>query len=320
MKRLIALAFAALIASTLGAFAQNGYPNKNVTILVPFAPGGIVDIAARIVGERLSEMWGQQVIVENRTGGSGFIAATAAARSAPDGYTLLAAEAGVSVINELIFAKTPYSMAKDFVPITLISNTPIVVAANARSGFASMKDFLDKAKKERVNYASPANGTLNHLTGEWMALEAGLKLHHIGYRGGAPAARALASGEVPIGVLAYSSVRPYVESGNIKILAVTDSQRVAIAPDLPTLQESGVPNVASTQWCGIFAPTGTPAKIVKKIHDDIAEALKKPEVQKKFAVGGASVTPSTSEQFAQLLQQQRKEFSRIVKSAGISAK
>ena len=319
MKRLILAAVAALVASGTGVAAQSRYPDKDVTILVPFAPGGIVDIAARIVGDQLSQMWGHQVIVQNRTGGSGFIAATAAARAAPDGYTLFAAEAGVSIINELIFSSTPYAMSKDFVPITLMSSTPLVVAVNTNSGIGSISDFLAKAKTQQFNYASPANGTLNHLTGEWMGLEAGLKLRHIGYRGGAPAATALAGGEVPAGVLAYSSVRPYVEAGNIKVLAVTDSKRMEADPAVPTLQESGVPNVATTQWAGLFAPTGTPEAIIQKIQQDVATVLAKPEVKAKFAVGGAAVIPGTSKDFAERLAKEKEQFSRIVKKAEIKA-
>ncbi|MGF7159357.1 tripartite-type tricarboxylate transporter receptor subunit TctC [Rhodoligotrophos appendicifer] len=319
MRKLAALAFVALLATVSGSSAQQAYPDKNVTILVPFAPGGIVDIAARIVGEGLAQLWGKQVIVENRSGGSGFIAATAAARAAPDGYTLLAAEAGVSVINQLIFASTPYDMAKDFIPITLMSDTPIVVAVNTKSGINSMADLIAKAKTEQLNYASPANGTLNHLTGEWIALEADLKLRHIGYRGGAPAATALAGGEVPIGILAYSSIRPYVEAGNVKLLAVTGAERVEAAKDLPTLAESGVPNVATTQWAGLFAPAGTPDAIVQKIQADIATVLAKPEIQKQFAAGGASVIQGSSAEFAKRLENERKQFGEIVTKAKITA-
>lgn len=318
MKRVIALAAAAMLAST-AAMAQEDYPNKSVTVLVPFSPGGIVDIAARTVGDALSQMWGQQVIVENRTGGSGFIAATAARQAEPDGYTLFAAEAGVSIINELIFDQTPYKMEEDFVPISLISDTPLVVAVNTGSGIESMDDLLAKAKEEQMNFASPANGTLNHLTGEWMGLEAGLQLRHIGYRGGAPAATALAGGEVQMGVLAYSSILPYVDSGDVKMLAVTAGERVDADPELPTLQESGVPEVATTQWAGIFAPAGTPEEIVQKIQEDIATVLAEPEVQEKFANGGASVLPSTSQEFADRLAKEREQFGRIVEEAEISA-
>lgn len=319
MKRLISMAAAALIASAAGASAQSNYPNKDVTILVPFAPGGVVDIASRIVADGLSQKWGQQVLVENRSGGSGFIAATAAARANADGYTLFAAEAGVSIINHLIFDETPYDTKKDFIPITLISNTPIVVAVNTKSGIDTMDDLLANAKEEQINYASPANGTLNHLTGEWMGLEAGLKLRHIGYRGGAPAATALAGGEVPVGVLAYSSVRPYVEAGNIKILAVTDGNRVEADLDLPTLQESGVANVATTQWVGLYAPAGTPEDIVQKIQQDVAEILATPEAKEKFAAAGASPIPSTSQEFSDRLDMEREQFGKVVKDASIKA-
>lgn len=315
-----------LIAATIGvlmmagaASAAEDYPNRSITILVPFSPGGITDIAARILGEELAKRWDQQVIVENRTGGSGFIAAQAAAQADADGYTLLAAEAGVSIINELMFDEVPYNMEKDFIPIGTISDTPIVLAAHVDTPADTVEEFIAMAKEREVNYASPANGTLNHLTGEWMAVSADLNLRHIGYRGGAPAGTALASGEVPFGVLAYSSVLPYVQSGDIKFIAVTSAERVDADPDLPTLQEGGIPDVDSTQWSGIFAPAGTPEEIVEKLSTEIVALLNDPAVQARFEAVGAQAMPQSREEFAAQLERQREEFGKIVEAADISS-
>ncbi|MBB6309648.1 Bug family tripartite tricarboxylate transporter substrate binding protein [Xanthobacter tagetidis] len=316
MKRQIAAALAATVLFA-GAASAEDYPTRAVTILVPFAPGGIVDIAARVVGERLQQKWGQPVVIENRAGASGMIAAQAAAKAKPDGYTLLGAEAGVSIINELIFKTANYSMEKDFTPILTITDTPIVLVANANAGIGSMKEFLAKAKTTELDYASPATGTLNHLTGEWIAIESGAKIRHIGYKGGAPAATAVAGGEVPLAVLAYSSAKPFVDSGRVKMLAVTDGKRVAVAPDLPTLQESGVPNVSTTQWAGLFAPAGTPQPIIDKIQKDIVEVLALPEVKERLGAVGAAPQPSTSAEFAARLKKEREQFKKIVSEAKV---
>lgn len=317
MKHLIALAVGVLMATTSAVMAQDDYPNKPITILVPFSPGGIVDIAARTIGEGLTEKWGQPVIVENRTGGSGFIAAQAAATADADGYTLLAAESLVGVINELIFKTTPYKVADDFIPISTLTATPIVVAASTESGLETIGDLLERGKTEEMNYSSPVTGSLNHMIGEWIALDAGLKLNHTGYRGGAPAAAAVASNEVPFGILAYSSSLPYVEAGNARLLAVAEGKRMEIEPDLPTLMESGLTDLDATQWTGLFAPADTPEEIVTKLHDAVVEILGTDEAKEKLAANGASPYPSSSQEFAESLKAQRARYSRIIEEAGI---
>lgn len=317
MKRLIAAALAATFLFS-GAASAEDYPTRAVTIVVPFAPGGILDIAARVVGERLQQKWGQPVVIENRAGASGMIGAQAAAKAKPDGYTLFMAETGVAIINGLIFKTVSYDMEKDFTPIMTLTDTPIVVAVNAQAGINSMKELLEKAKKSEVDFASPAAGTLNHLTGEWIALETGTKLRHIGYKGGAPAATAVAGGEVPVAVLAYSSAKPFVDGGRVKLVAVTDAKRVAADPNLPTLQESGVPNVASTQWAGLFAPAGTPQPIIDKIQKDVTAILGMPEVKEKLAAVGAAPIPSTPAAFAARIKTERAQLEKIVKAAKIA--
>lgn len=316
MKRILATICLAVLATT-PAVGQTRFPERPVTIIVPFSPGGITDTAARVAGEGLSALWGQQVVVVNQTGGSGFIAAQAAKQAAPDGYTLLASEAGVAIINHLIFKETPYDMETDFIPISTISDAPIAVAAHVDSGIETMADLLQRAKDETVNYSSPADGTLNHLTGEWLAAEAGIKLRHIGYRGGGPAAVALASNEVPVGVLSLSSLRPYVEQGKVRILAIAEADRVAAAPDIPTLQESGVPNVDTTQWTGLFAPAGTPPEIVAQIASDLATVLSDGPSAQRLMDGGSTAKPVSPETFASDLAAERKVLADIVAKSGI---
>jgi tripartite-type tricarboxylate transporter receptor subunit TctC len=318
MKRTL-LATAAIAMMATGAAQAQDWPNRPVTIIAPFAPGGIIDIASRIVGEALTERWGVPVVVENRAGGSGFIGAQAASQADADGYTLFAAEAGVSIINALIFESVPYNMAEDFIPITTMSNTPIVLAAHVSAGVTTVEEFIAMTRADMENYASPGNGTLNHITGEWIALEGQLTLEHIGYRGGGPAGTALASGEVPFGVLAYSSVLPYVQTGDVVIIATTSADRIAADPSLPTLQEGGIPNVDTTQWSALYAVAGTPEAIVARVHADVLAVLADPAVQARFEAVGANVIPQSREDFAAMLETQREAFARIVEAAGVTA-
>lgn len=320
MKKLLGIALAAMVGWAAPASAQTKYPERPVTFLVPYAPGGILDIAARTIGEELTKLWGQQVIVVNQPGSSGYIGTQKVAQSAPDGYTLVVVETGVSIINELISDKVPYNMKNDFVPVGTLSNAPIVLAASIESGYNSVGDVVAKAKEETLVYASPATGTLNHLTVEWMGLDAGLKLRHVGYRGGSPAAIAVASNEVPVGILALSSIRPYVEQGKAKLLAVTEAERIEMEPDLPTLKESGFGEIATTQWTGLFAPAGTPEEIVTKISTDVQAVLAMPEVRERLAVGGALPMPGTSQEFSTMLDNLRETLGRVVSSVEIEKK
>src|SRR6266487_839841 len=202
------------------AQAQN-YPTKPIHILVPYAPGGITDIASRILGAKLTEAWGQQVVVENRPGGNGFIAMTAAAKGAPDGYTLVMATIGEAAIAPVLFKDAPYNIERDFAPISLISDAAVVLAANAATPFNSVADVIAAAKAQpgRVSVGSPGNGTINQIVLEWLALNTGTRFQHIPYKGGAPVATALAAGEIPLAVTSSSSVAPHLKSGRVRVLA-----------------------------------------------------------------------------------------------------
>jgi tripartite-type tricarboxylate transporter receptor subunit TctC len=302
------------------AFAQD-WPSQTVTIIVPYAPGGIADIAARTVAEAMSQEWGQEVIVDNRTGGAGFIAATAVAQAEPDGHTLFVADMGVNVINPSLFDEVPYDPATDFIPITMISDTPLVLAANAQTPFQTVGDYVEAARATPgdLSFGSAGIGSLNHIVPEWINYEMGLQTVHIPYRGGAPAATAVASGEVEVGVLALSSVGPFVDSGDIRILGVAREERVASHPDVPTLIESGVPNVAAGQWAGLFAPAGTPEEVIEKIHTDVVAFLNSDAAEETFGARGAIVSPMDREDFATMLDTLRGQFATIIEAAGITA-
>jgi tripartite-type tricarboxylate transporter receptor subunit TctC len=263
---LIPLAVSAVLLAQ-DAAAQT-YPSKPIHVLVPYAPGGPADIAARVVGAKLTEAWGQQVVVENKPGGNGFIGMTAAAKGAPDGYTLVLATIGEAAVSPVLFKDVPYSIDNDFVPVSLISDATIVLATHGEGPFKSVADVLAAAKAQpgRISVGSPGNGTVNQIVLEWMALNTGTQFQHIPYKGGAPAAASLAGGDIPLGVLASSSAAPHVKSGRARVLAVTMAKRSKFNPEWPTLQEAGVKEVDASNWTALFAPKGTPQPIIDKLN------------------------------------------------------
>ena len=262
MRRLWAYLLAAIAAAAAidGAQAQT-YPIRPIHLIAPYAPGGIADIAARLIGQKLTEALGQQVVVENRPGANGFLGVTAVTRAAPDGYTLLVATTGDVTINPALFKNIPYDVQRDLVPITMLSDTPTVLAANAASPYHTVADVLKaaKAKPGEIGIATPGIGSINQLAFEWMGLGTGTKYLHVPYKGGAPAATSLAGGDIPLGVLAISSVTPFLQNNRIRVVAVTTAKRSTFDPEWPTLQESGVPDVNVSNWTCLMAPAGTPA-------------------------------------------------------------
>ncbi|MFN3209009.1 Bug family tripartite tricarboxylate transporter substrate binding protein [Roseovarius sp.] len=319
MKKLLGAALAAMIAT--GAAAQEDYPNRAITILVPFAPGGVVDLASRTIGEGLSRRLGQEVIVENRAGGSGFIAASAAAQAEPDGYTLFMGEAGTLTINPSLFEETPYDAEADFTTVSTITDTPLILVANKNASFKTFEEFLEAARAEpgSITYSSAGIGTLNHLAPEWMSLEGDIQIQHIPYKGGRPAATAVASGEVDVSVVSYSSTKPFIDSGDVIVLATTSAKRIDPSPETPTMQEGGVPNVDTSQWTGLMAPAGTPDAVLDKLNATIAEILAEPDVAKTLTDAGAAPYPSSREDFDAMLDRLRGQFKTIIETAGITA-
>jgi tripartite-type tricarboxylate transporter receptor subunit TctC len=314
----IASVIAFVVFCAAPAQAQN-YPGKPIHILVPYAPGGITDIASRIVGAKLTEAWGQQVVVENRPGGNGFIAMTAGAKAAPDGYTLVMVTVGDVAINPAMFKEMPYDVERDLAPIAMVSDAPMVLAAHADAPFKSVAEVIAAAKAQpgRISVATPGNGSVNQIVLEWMALNTGTRFQHIPYKGGAPAAAALAAGDIPLGVLASSSVAPHVKSGRVRVLAVTMGKRSTLNPEWPTLQQEGVKEVDASNWTALFAPKATPQPVIDKLNTEVVKILKMPDVKERFAGGGVDTIPSSAAELDARVKQEAERFRAIVQKANI---
>jgi tripartite-type tricarboxylate transporter receptor subunit TctC len=321
MNRTWALLLAALAvaAGTLDAQAQT-WPTRTIRLIAPYAPGGIADIAARLVGQKLSEALGQSVITENRPGANGFLGVGAVAKAEPDGYTLLVATTGDLAISPVVFKKVPYDVGKDLVPITMLSDTPTVLATPGGSPFKTVADVL-KAAREKPNdplaMATPGIGSINQLAFEWMGLGTGVKFLHVPYKGGAPASTALAAGDVPLGVLAISSVNPFLQNGKIRVLAVTTAKRSSFNPQWPTLQESGVPEVDVSNWTCLMAPAGTPQAVIDRIRTEVVRILDMPDIKERFAAGGAVTIPTTAAELDARIKRETVAFKTVVEKANI---
>lgn len=325
MRVLFGFVCAALLTlATPAAKAQSPadtYPNKPIRIVVPFAPGGIVDTSARVIGQELSKRWGQQVVVENRPGGNGFIGVMAAVKSPADGYTLLMAHTGEFAVNPAVFPNVPYDFDRDVAPITMITEAPMVIVVNAAQPMKTMKELLAvaKAKPGTVGMSTPGNGSINHLVLEWMNLAAKVKFLHVPYKGGSPAITATAGGEVPSGQAALGSAMPHIKSGRVRVLAVTTANRSFVDKSWPTLIESGVPGVSSSIWAGLFAPKGVPQPIIEKLHAEIAKILEMPAVKERFAAGGGVTGGMRPEAFGDAIRKEAAGLKKIVTAAGVKA-
>ena len=321
--RSILAAVVATLAVAMGLNAEPAgaqpFPSKPIHILIPYAPGGIADIAARIVGAKLTEAWGQPVVVENRPGGNGFIAISAAAKATPDGYTLVMATAGDLTLSPALFKDMPYNVQSDFAFISLVSDAPLVLAANTQSPFKSVADVIAGAKAQpgRISIASPGNGSNNQLVIEWMGLNTGTRFQHIPYKGGAPAAAALAGNDIPLAVLASSSVAPHVKSGRAVVLAITAARRSKLNPEWPTLQEQGVKDVDASNWTALLAPKGTPQPIIEKFHTEIVKILAMPDIKDRFAAGGVETIGSSPAELEARVKDEGARFQQVVQKANM---
>jgi tripartite-type tricarboxylate transporter receptor subunit TctC len=324
-RRNVLLAGGALLAQSFiaaGAHAQaQDYPTRPIRVLVPFAPGGVVDITARLLTSKMTERLGWNFVVENRPGGNGFIAVTAAAKAAPDGYTLLAAHTGEFSVNPALFPNVPYDLDRDFSPITMISDTPMLIVAHAQAPYNTIPELIAAARKEpgKLSFSSPGNGSVNHIAGEWFALEAGAPLLHVPYKGGAPAVAAVASGEVPLGVVAIPAVMPHVEAGRVKVLGLTTARRSSFNRNWVPVNESGVKNVDASNWVGLFAPKGVPADVMGKLYAEVSRTLEQPDVRKRFADAGAELGGMQPAAFAERIRKDAARYREVVTNGKIRA-
>ena len=286
---------------------------------MPYAPGGISDIAARIVGAKLTEAWGQQVVVENKPGGNGFIAVSDTARSAPDGYTLVMVTTGDVAINPALFKDIPYDVDRDLAPITAVSDAPMVLATNADSPYKTVADVIAAAKAQPnvLGVCTPGYGSINQLVLESIALNTGTKFVHVPYKGGAPAAQALVAGDIPLGILASSSVAPHVASGRIRVLAVTTAKPSPFNPEWPTLAHEGAGAINASNWTALLAPKGTPQPIIDKLAAKVAEILAMPDVKARFAAGGVATIPSNPAELDAKIKREAATYRDIIAKANV---
>jgi tripartite-type tricarboxylate transporter receptor subunit TctC len=298
------------------AQAEN-YPSRPVRVIVPYPAGGTTDIVARVIAQRLSTMWGQPVIVENRPGAGGNVGMEFVAHAPPDGYTLLMS--GVSfAINPGLYKTLPFDPLKDFFPITEVASTPEIVEVPPTLQVNSIKELLDlaRSKPQELNYGSAGYGTTLHLSGALFTMMANVKMTHVPYKGVSEALVDLMAGRVQMVIDSLPSSLALIKGGKVKAIAVTTPQRVAAFPDLPTVSESGIPGYEATSWYGAFAPAGVPPDIRKKLEADFIAAIQSPDTQKQLLTSGAIPIGSTSEQFSKYIKAEMDKWTNVVASSG----
>jgi tripartite-type tricarboxylate transporter receptor subunit TctC len=308
---------AALLAVGLPVQAQT-YPSKPVKLVVPFPPGGSLDIAGRLLAQKLSEAWGQSVVVENKPGAGGNIGADFVAKSPADGYTILMGALSTHAVNPSLYKSMPYDAVKDFAPISLIAITPNVLVVNPAVPVSTAKEFVAYAKANpgKLAFGSGSNGSAGHLAGELFKVETGTDAVHVPFKGGAPATQALMAGDTQFMFDNLANAMAQVKAGRIKALAVTTAERSKLAPDLPTMAEAGLPGFDISTWYGLFAPAGTPPAVIAKWNADVTKILNSPDVRAKLQADGAEPSPNTPEQFAQFIARELAKYARIIKASG----
>ena len=317
MNWLIAL----LAVVSLTASAQD-YPSKPIRILVPFAPGGVVDTSTRILTLKMSERLGWNFVIENRPGGNGFIATTAVAKAPADGYTLLMAHTGEFAVNPALFKEVPYELERDFVAITMVSDAPMLYLAKAAAPFNTFQELVAaaKAKPGSITFSSAGNGSINHLAGEWLAVAAGIKLTHVPYKGGAPAAQAVGAGDVDFGVMGAPGALPFMKSGRGKVIGITTARKSPLDPSWATPRDAGIQDLDASIWVGLFAPKGTPQAVVDKLNGEVRKSLADPDLQKRFVEsGGAEAVGMSPAEFLARIKRDAERYGRVVKAAGVKA-
>jgi tripartite-type tricarboxylate transporter receptor subunit TctC len=319
MRKIFLLAATCLLgAATSVAYAQTGYPNKPVRLVVPFAPGGSTDALARLLAEELRVQLGQTVIVENKAGAGGNIGSDMAAKAPADGYTVLVAAAGPTVINPSLYSKMPYDPAKDLRPVTLLIQEPNLMAVNPKVPATTVAEFIAyaKSKPTEISFGSPGNGSPAHLAGEWFNQLTGTTMTHVPYKGTGPALNDLLAGQIAMMIDNMPALWPHVQSGKLRALAVSTDKRAAAAPNVPTLAESGVKGLVFGAWKGLMVPAATPQDIVDRLHAASVKALANPEFRKRLIELGAEPVGSTPAQFAAVIKAETASWAALVKSTG----
>jgi tripartite-type tricarboxylate transporter receptor subunit TctC len=317
MLRRLALSIAAVLFAT-AAQAQN-FPDRPIRMIAPFPAGGLADVIARAIGDEMSKSLGQPVIVENRAGAGGNTGADAVAKSTPDGYTLLMSSAGILTANPHLYAKMPFDSATAFIPVSNVAQMNMLVVVHPKVQAQTLKEFvaLAKASPGKLNFGSPGIGTTGHLGLAMLMHAAQIQITHVPYKGAAPAVTDLIAGQIDGVVDNPPTVISHIQGGKLRALAYAAKQRLPLLPDVPTAAEAGVANFEATSWFGVVAPAGTPPAVVARLNKAIADGVKSPVMQQRFAKTGARLVGDTSEQFAAQIRAEYKSWGEIIKSAGI---
>jgi tripartite-type tricarboxylate transporter receptor subunit TctC len=319
-RALLRLALGALFLAANPALAQT-YPERPIKIIVPFGPGGATDVLARTLGQKLSDTWGQPVVIENRTGAGGNIGADLVAKATPDGYTLLMGAIGTNAVNQFIYAKMPYNTEKDFAPITHVARVPMLLVVHPSLPVHSVRDLIAYAQvnPDKLNFASGGIGASQHLAGELFKSMTGVKLVHVAYKGAQASVNDVLAGQAQITFGDMISFLPHAKAGKVRPLAVTTARRSPVVPDLPTISEAGVGGYEATAWYGFFAPAATPAPIVAKLSVESVRILKSPDVAQRVENLGAEPVASSPAEFSEFLKSEMVRWGTVVRTAGIKA-
>jgi tripartite-type tricarboxylate transporter receptor subunit TctC len=319
--------FGAVLAVSSGAWAQNAssakgsappFPTKPVRFVVPFAPGGSTDTLARLLGQKISESIGQQVVIDNRAGGNGNIGMEIVAKAPPDGHSIVLGYIANVAIGPSLYEKLPFDPIKDYEAVTLLATSPNVLVAHPAVQAQSLKDViaLAKAKPGQLNYASASVASVGHLTGELLNQLAGIKMTHVAYKGSGQAVTDLLGGHIQLMFSGFSSTLPHIKSGKLRAIAQTGEKRSPALPDVPTIAESGFPRFEATAWYGVHAPAGTPRPIVSRLNAEFVKALKLPDVRERLSSLGFEIAGSTAEFYGGYIKSEIKKWARVVKASG----
>ena len=311
------LAACFVLAFSSAVAAQGDYPNRPIRLIVTVPPGGAADFIARLVGGKISESLGQPVVVENRGGAGGTIAADAVAKAAPDGHTLLQNSITTHGVGPHLYAKLPYDPVKDFAPVSGLALLPLIMAVNAEMPSRSINELISYSKATPLNFASSGNGGAPHMAAELFKSVTGAPLTHVPYKGSGPAVADLVGGRVQIMFDAAPSLIAHIRSGRLRVLGAASAERNRLLPEVPTFGELGYPKVAVSLWYGLLAPTGTPRPVVDKLNRETVKALEAPDVREKLLAQGAEPMPGTPEAFAAFMQEEMAKWAPVVKQAGV---
>src|SRR5947209_3783526 len=316
------LCAAAMMLGLFGALVDaraQSFPSRTITLVIPFAPGGSTTIVGRVIADKLSELMGEKVVVDNRPGAGGTVGTKAVAKSEPDGYTLVLGYTGTLAIGPSLYKNAGYDPRKDFAPIGLIGNAPNSLVVHPSFPAKTIGELIAYAKANpgKVNFGSAGAGTVSHITGEYFAASAGIKLVHIPYKGTGPALTDLLGGHIPMAFAPIPASHPNVSAGLLRALAVTSTTRSSLLPDVPTISESVLPGFDASLYYGLAAPAGTPRPIIDRLNKELRAALASEEVKKQLTLDGTEITPGSPEDYAAFIDKDEKKWSQLVKASGV---